>query len=59
MSKMKDLNPEERKTFGMEVNDVRNSFNEIYETKLKELNEKELNEKLEKDAIDITLPATK
>ena len=59
MSKMKDLNPEERKTFGMEVNDVRNSFNEIYETKLKEINEKELNEKLEKDAIDITLPATK
>ena len=40
MSKMKDLNPEERKTFGMEVNDVRNSFNEIYETKLKEINER-------------------
>ena len=59
LSRMKDLPNEEKKTFGMSVNEVRNRFNINYEEKLKELNEKELNEKLEKEAIDITLPATK
>ncbi len=59
LSRMKDLSNEEKKSFGMSVNEVRNTFNTNYEEKLKELNEKELNEKLEKEAIDVTLPATK
>ena len=41
------------------INKVRTTFNELYEEKLKELNELELNRKLESEKIDITLPATK
>ncbi len=59
LSKMKELPNEEKKEYGMQVNELRNNFNTIYEEKMKELNEKELNEKLEKEAIDVTLPATK
>ena len=59
LSKMKELPNEEKKEYGMQVNELRNNFNIIYEEKMKELNEKELNEKLEKEAIDVTLPATK
>ena len=59
LSKMKELPNEEKKEYGMQVNELRNNFNTIYEEQMKELNEKELNEKLEKEAIDVTLPATK
>lgn len=59
LSKMKDLDVNEKKSFGMEVNELRNTFNNLYENKLNEIKEKELNEKLEREAIDITLPATK
>lgn len=59
LSKMKDLDVNEKKSFGMEVNELRNTFNTFYENKLNEIKEKELNEKLEHEAIDITLPATK
>ena len=41
------------------INKVRTTFNDLYEEKLKELNELELNRKLESEKIDITLPATK
>ena len=46
LSKMKELPNEEKKEYGMQVNELRNNFNTIYEEKMKELNEKELNEKL-------------
>lgn len=59
LSKMKDLDINEKKAYGMEVNELRNTFNSLYENKLNEIKEKELNEKLEREAIDITLPATK
>ncbi len=56
---MKDLTPEERPKVGALVNKVRDEI----EAKIKEvedaLNEKALNEKLEKETIDITLPSTK
>ena len=48
----------DKKEYGMQVNKVRNTFNENYDTKLKELNDKELNKKLESEKIDISLPAT-
>ena len=50
---------EDKKEYGMNVNQVRTCFNDNYETKLKELNEEELNKKLEEEKIDISLPATK
>ncbi len=59
LSKMKDIPNEEKKSFGMSINEVRTLFNNEYDLKLEELNEKELNEKLSKEAIDITLPSTK
>jgi len=43
----------------MLVNEVRNTFNTLYEEKLNYLEEVKLNEKLESEKIDITLPATK
>ena len=56
---MKDLTQEERPIVGALVNTVRNEI----ERKIKEveevLNRKVLEEKLEKEAIDITLPSTK
>lgn len=59
MKKLKDLSPEERPKFGAFVNDVRQKL----EAKFKEMEEKidaqMLEQKLEKEAIDITLPSTK
>ena len=49
----------DKKSYGMMVNKVRTTFIDLYEEKLKELNELELNRKLESEKIDITLPATK
>ena len=49
----------DKKEYGMQVNLVRNTFNEAYDAKLKQLNDLELNKKLESEKIDVTLPATK
>ena len=49
----------DKKEYGMQVNKVRTAFNDNYDSKLKELNEIELNKKLESERIDITLPATR
>ena len=49
----------DKKEYGMQVNTVRNTFNENYENKLKQLNEEEINKKLESERIDVTLSATK
>ncbi|MBP3841161.1 MAG: phenylalanine--tRNA ligase subunit alpha [Bacilli bacterium] len=58
-SEIKNIPNEEKKEFGMKVNELRNTFNNFYEEKRKSFEEKILNEKLEKESIDITLPATK
>ena len=49
----------DKKEYGKLVNMVKNHFNEIYEAKLKLLEEFNLKKKLESEKIDITLPATK
>ena len=56
-SEIKNIPNEEKKDFGMAVNELRNSFNEYYESKKNELDNLLLNEKLSKEAIDITLPS--
>ena len=48
----------DKKEYGMQLNKIRTTFNDNYEKKLKELNEIELNKKLESERIDVTLPAT-
>lgn len=49
----------DKKEYGMQVNLLRTTFNDNYEAKLKEINEAELNKKLESEKIDITLPSKK
>lgn len=56
---MKEVPNEQKKEFGMLVNEVRNYVTNSLEEKKKELEEKALNEKLASEKIDITLPATK
>jgi len=56
-SEIKNVPNEEKKEYGMKVNEVRNLFNEFYETKKAQYEEALLNEKLSKEAIDITLPS--
>ena len=58
-SKIKDVPSDAKKAFGMSVNELKNIFNENYERISKELEEKEINEKLNKEAIDVSLPGTK
>lgn len=57
-SKIKDVPNEEKKEFGMKVNEVRGLFNAFYDEEKINIETKELNEKLESEKIDITLPAT-
>ena len=56
---MKDIPNEQKKEFGMLVNEVRNYVTSSLDEKKKELEEKALKEKLASEKIDITLPATK
>ncbi len=56
--KIKEVPNEEKKEFGMAVNEIRNEFNEKYEKIKKNLEDAEINQKLASEAIDITLPGT-
>ena len=56
---IKNIPNEEKKEFGMRVNEVRTLFNEFYEDAKVKFEEALLNEKLEKEAIDVSLPSKK
>ncbi|MBQ3511332.1 MAG: phenylalanine--tRNA ligase subunit alpha [Bacilli bacterium] len=56
---IKDIPNEEKKEFGQKVNELRTMFNDIYEEKKNAFEAAALNEKLAKEAIDITLPSKK
>ena len=58
-SEIKNIPNEDKKEFGMKVNELRNTFNDFYEETKNKIEEKLLNEKLEKERVDITLPSTK
>lgn len=58
-SNMKDLSVEEKKTVGMIVNEIRNYVNNAINNKEEEIKEAVLQEKLNKEVIDITLPSKK
>ena len=55
---MKDLSVEERKELGKLSNEIKNYASELITTKEEEINNAILNEKLNKEAIDISLPST-
>ena len=56
---IKNIPNEEKKEFGMKVNEVRTIFNEFYDEMKNKFEQDVLNEKLSKESIDISLPATK
>ena len=58
-SKIKEIPNEEKKEYGMKVNEVRTYFNNLYEEKNNTLQEELLNQKLESEKIDISLPSKK
>jgi len=55
---MKDLSPEERKEVGQLSNEIKNYATNLILGKEEEINTAILNEKLAKESIDISLPAT-
>ena len=56
---IKDIPNEEKKEFGIKVNELKNIFNTGYEQASKILNEKKINERLNCEKIDVSLPGTK
>ena len=57
-SMLKEVPSEERKSFGMMLNEVKTLFNDTYESKKQELEEALINKKLESEKVDVTLPET-
>ena len=57
--KMKDLTAEERPKIGQIINEVKEKISTLLDEKNKALKEKELNERIESEIIDISLPGTK
>lgn len=55
---MKDISNEEKKDFGMLLNELRTEFNNLYEKTKTALETAEINKKLAEEKIDITMPAT-
>ena len=55
---MKDIPNEEKKDFGMLLNELRTEFNNLYEKAKTALETAEINKKLAEEKIDITMPAT-
>jgi len=53
---MKEIDKEKRKEYGQKLNSIRNLINTKIDTLKEELETVELNEKLKKDTIDVTLP---
>ena len=58
-AKMKDISNEEKKKYGMKINELKDLFNEKYEDKKNFLEGMELSKRLASEKIDITLPGTK
>lgn len=54
---MKELSQEEKKEFGKLLNEVKTSINDLFEKAYKKLEDKALEEKINKETIDITLPS--
>lgn len=57
-SMLKEVPSEERKSFGMMLNEVKTLFNDTYESKKQGLEEALINKKLESEKVDVTLPET-
>ncbi len=58
-SEIRNVPNEEKKAYGMKVNELRNYFQTSFDDIKNKFAEIELNKKLKEESIDITLPATK
>ena len=58
-TKMKDIPNDEKKEYGMKINNLKTLFNDKYEEKKKLLEDEELEKKLQEEEIDVTLPGTR
>lgn len=56
---MKDLNQDEKREFGMLLNNLKTSVSHLFDELKEKLELDELNKKLESEKIDISLPSTK
>lgn len=56
MQRLKDLAPDERKAFGAQVNQVKSEFESALAAQREAIVERELNNKLANETIDVTLP---
>ena len=56
---IKEIPNEEKKEFGIKVNEIRNIFNDFYNELLNTITTNEINLKLESERIDVTLPSEK
>jgi len=56
MSELKNIEADKRKEFGQKINSIRNAMQEAFVNKSKEIAKLELDKKLAKDKIDISLP---
>ncbi len=59
MANMKNLSIDEKKEIGQLSNAAKNEMEELFDNKLNELNDAEINAKLASETIDVTLPGTK
>ncbi len=59
MQTFRDMAEEDRKKLGKIINEARNSIDELIKDRQKSFNDVILNEKLKKEAIDVTLPSKK
>ena len=57
MKSLAGLSPEEKPKKGAEINQVKKQIEALLETRKQEISNLELNEKLEKEKIDVTLPS--
>lgn len=55
LSQLKDLSPEERQTVGPKSNEAKDKIQSLVQEKLDSIEKNEINEKLAKDRIDVTL----
>ena len=56
---IKEIDKEERKEFGIKLNELKELFNNSYLRVSKKLDEDEINEQLNSESIDVSLPGTK
>ena len=59
MSEMQNIAKEEKKNFGMAVNELKQNTEQLVKSKIAQLKEQEMLKKIEEDTIDITLPASR